>query len=107
MAEEEAMENQNALQRVMVNAAADAAYRSYLLAEPHKAIEKALGTAPPPSLRIRFLEKPSHLDALVVLPDVVPAAEELSLLELQASECFPLWTCYCTSLCTIVTHDDC
>jgi hypothetical protein len=69
-----------ALSRVLRRAAEDGAFRQRLLATPIEAIREEVGTVPP-QLRIKFIEKPEDLDALIVLPDAdsrrVLSTEEL------------------------------
>jgi hypothetical protein len=63
---------------ILSRAAWDPAFRAGLLAEPKRTIRNAFGVVIPEGFRIRFVEKGSDLDALVVLPDPNPAGPELS-----------------------------
>ena len=56
------------LQDVIERAGSDPAFRSRLLADPAAAIRHAFGVILPHDYRIRFIDQPAELDALVVLP---------------------------------------
>jgi hypothetical protein len=56
--------------QVAERAARDAGFRSALLDDPARALRETLGITLPPDYRIRFVERPRDLDALVVLPDL-------------------------------------
>ena len=58
------------LSAVLARAETDVAFRARLLTEPHRAIEDAFGIQVPHDFRLRFIERHSDVDALVVLPDV-------------------------------------
>ena len=73
---------QSGLAAVTLRAAFDRAFRSALLDDPRRAVREALGIELPPTLRLRFVEKPGDVDLLVVLPDVV-GDEPLSAAELE------------------------
>ena len=64
-------------------AGSDAGFRARLVADPHAAAREA-GVGLPPSVRVRFVEKPAGLDHLVVLPGLSAAPAELSLADLEA-----------------------
>ena len=66
------------LEAVCHRASMDGPFRSQLLADPASAIHSAFGVNLPDGFRIRFVEKEPGLDALVVLPDLHDADEELS-----------------------------
>ena len=73
-------------------------------------MEEVLGHLPDSGVRIAFVERPADIDVLVLLPDPAPPADALTPEELEAvaggdDDCW--WTCFCTNLCTGVTHDDC
>jgi hypothetical protein len=65
------------LQRVTERGATDPEFRAQLLADPKAAIHETFGVRVPHGFRIRFIEKGSDVDALVVLPDL-PTTGELS-----------------------------
>lgn len=67
-------EGDDLLQRVLALSVTDTAFRSRLLTDPEGAILDAFSVRVPGGYRVRFIEKPAELDALVVLPD--PAAPE-------------------------------
>lgn len=73
---------QSGLAAVTLRAAFDREFRSALLDDPRRAVREALGIELPPTLRLRFVEKPGDVDLLVVLPDVVEEAP-LSQAELE------------------------
>jgi len=58
------------LSAVLARAETDVAFRARLLTEPHRAIEDAFGIQVPQDFRLRFIERHSDVDALVVLPDL-------------------------------------
>ena len=58
------------LSAVLARAETDVAFRARLLTEPHRAIEDEFGIQVPPDFRLRFIERHSDVDALVVLPDL-------------------------------------
>jgi hypothetical protein len=60
--------------RVLTRAAVDAAFRQRLLSDPHGAIAEATGVVVPPAIRIRCIEQPRDVDALIVLPNQVDDA---------------------------------
>ena len=74
-------------------ATTDAAFRSQLLADPRSTIEKVAGQPLPPEFNIKFVEKDSNVDALIVLPDFVPHNSELSVDELEAVAGGDCWIC--------------
>jgi hypothetical protein len=57
------------LKEVMERAATDREFRARLLADPVAAIRVAFGVILPHNYRIKFMERPRDLDALIVLPD--------------------------------------
>lgn len=59
---------------VTMRAAFDRGFRSALMENPHRAIRESFGIELPPTLRLRFVEKPGDVDLLVVLPDLVDDA---------------------------------
>lgn len=58
------------LKEVLERAATDREFRVRLLADPVAAIRMAFGVILPHNYRIKFMERPRDLDALIVLPDV-------------------------------------
>ena len=64
-----------ALAIVMQRASTDRRFRDRLLTEPRDAIRDVFGIVIPESIRIQFIEKSRDIDALVVLPDFVTAAD--------------------------------
>jgi hypothetical protein len=56
------------LHAILSRAASDTMFRERLLAEPKGAIRDAFGLRIAEDYRIRFIEKPRGLDALIVLP---------------------------------------
>lgn len=58
------------LREVLERAATDRDFRGRLLADPVAAIRTAFGVILPHNYRIKFMERPRDLDALIVLPDV-------------------------------------
>jgi hypothetical protein len=57
------------LKEVLERAAEDREFRARLLSDPVSAIRMAFGVILPHDYRIRFMERPRELDALIVLPD--------------------------------------
>jgi hypothetical protein len=77
-----------ALDAVIARAETDTEFRAQLLSEPRVAIHAAFGVRIPDDFRIRFIERDSNIDALIVLPDLrmshpAAAAEELSEQDLE------------------------
>ena len=71
---------------VTARAATDAAFRRALLDDPARALRETLGIALPPGFRVRFVERPPELDALVVLPDFrAEGDDELTEEEMEAA----------------------
>ena len=66
----------DALSAVLARAETDVAFRTLLLIEPHRAIADAFGIHVPQDFRLRFIERHSDVDALVVLPDLRLAPSE-------------------------------
>jgi hypothetical protein len=62
---------------VVTRAALDRHFRRDLLADPHRAVRESFGMELPPGLRLKFIEKDSDVDLLVVLPDLVEGGEPL------------------------------
>jgi hypothetical protein len=73
-----------ALQSILDRASTDVAFRERLLTDPHDAILDAFGVTIPANFRIKFVERQPGVDALVVLPDKVTRAAELTDDELEA-----------------------
>ena len=62
--------NDDLLREVLERAATDRDFRARLLADPAAAIRMAFGVILPHNYRIKFIERPRELDALIVLPAV-------------------------------------
>ena len=60
--------NDDLLREVIERASSDREFRVRLLADPGSAIRHAFGVILPHNYRIRFIERPRELDALIVLP---------------------------------------
>lgn len=58
------------LREVLERATGDRAFRARLLSNPASAIRNEFGVIFPRDYRIKFIERPRDVDALVVLPDV-------------------------------------
>jgi hypothetical protein len=56
------------LREVINRASTDREFRARLLSDPAAAIRHAFGVILPHNYRIRFMERPRELDALIVLP---------------------------------------
>ncbi|HSU14669.1 NHLP leader peptide family RiPP precursor [Longimicrobium sp.] len=67
--------------QVAARAAHDADFRRALLHDPARALRETLGITLPAGYRVRFVERPRDVDALVVLPD--PERDELTDEELD------------------------
>jgi hypothetical protein len=105
-------DDEKLLEQVIARAATDADFRQRLLTAPGEAIKAATGVVIPSTFRVRFIERSSDVDALIVLPDLVDETAELSAEELEAvaggSIC---WTtcnnsCGTTNTCNGVTNVD-
>lgn len=97
------LDEQKILQDVSTRAAVDKEFRAKVLAEPHEALAEVAGMNVPSTFRIKFIEKTSDVDALIVLPDFVDNASELSPEELEAvaggvaeNDC---WVLSCVTSC--------
>ena len=75
--------NSDVLTAVLSRSETDVAFRQLLLTTPHTAIHDAFGVNIPVQLRLRFIERGSDVDALVVLPDLRVPVDELSDVELE------------------------
>lgn len=73
------------LQAITTRASTDIAFRKRLLTAPEAAIAEAFGVAMPTDVRVRFIEKPAGIDALIVLPDVQATERELDDDDLDAA----------------------
>lgn len=76
--------DQRALDAVVSRAATDPIFRAALLTEPRVAIQQAFGVRVPDDVRVKFIERPSDVDALIVLPDVRRADGELADADLES-----------------------
>ena len=65
------------LEKVISLATTDLAFRARLLADSAEAVRERFGVHVPGGFRVRFIEKPHDLDALIVLPDPVRQDGEL------------------------------
>lgn len=72
------------LREVLTRSAVDTDFRRQLLANPHQAVKEATGVALPADLKLRFVEQPTDIDALIVLPNVIAQQDELTPDELEA-----------------------
>lgn len=61
--------NEDTLNSVLARAATDWTFRQELIQSPRTALQRGFGVVIPPAFRIQFVERGSHLDALIVLPD--------------------------------------
>jgi hypothetical protein len=64
------------LREVIDRASTDREFRARLLADPVSAIRHAFGVILPHNYRIRFIERPRELDALIVLPSMEHELDE-------------------------------
>ena len=64
------------LREVIDRATTDREFRTRLLADPASAIRHAFGVILPHNYRIRFIERPRELDALIVLPSMGEELDE-------------------------------
>jgi hypothetical protein len=64
------------LREVVDRASTDREFRARLLSDPASAIRHAFGVILPHSYRIRFIERPRELDALIVLPSMGEELDE-------------------------------
>ncbi len=64
-------DERNILARVLTRSAVDAEFRRRLLSDPNAAVAEVIGDAFPNGFRVRFIEQPADLDALIVLPHVI------------------------------------
>lgn len=67
---------------ILSRAASDRTFRVALLNEPAGTIQTAFGVQVPHNYRLKFIERGTDVDSLIVLPDLV-AAGELSDDELE------------------------
>lgn len=67
------------LGEVIERACKDREFRSRLLADPAGAIRHAFGVILPHNYRVRFMECPRELDALIVLPPMEGELDEVDL----------------------------
>ena len=72
------------LREVLTRSSVDVEFRRALIADPHAAIKQATGVALPKELRLRFIEQPQDVDALVVVPNAIAQADDLTPEELEA-----------------------
>jgi hypothetical protein len=68
--------NDDLLREVIERAGTDRDFRTRLLADPAAAIRHAFGVILPHNYRIRFIERPRELDALIVLPSMNQELDE-------------------------------
>lgn len=74
----------SALEEVFRRSARDTGFRLRLLATPLLAVNEVVSPSVPGSARLGFIERPSNVDALFVLPDAVGRSADLSDAELEA-----------------------
>jgi hypothetical protein len=74
----------HALEAVVSRAATDATFRAALLTDPRGAIQQAFGVRIPADVRVRFVERPTDVDALIVLPDMRGTDGELTDSDLES-----------------------
>lgn len=67
------------LREVIDRASTDREFRTRLLTDPASAIRHAFGVILPHNYRIRFMERPRELDALIVLPAMHEELDEEDL----------------------------
>jgi hypothetical protein len=67
------------LREVIERATTDREFRARLLNDPAAAIRHAFGVILPHNYRIRFMERPRELDALIVLPAMGEELDEEDL----------------------------
>jgi hypothetical protein len=72
------------LREVLNRSAVDTEFRKKLIQDPHAAVKSAIGISLPSDLKVRFVEQPSDVDALIVLPNFIDQEEELTSDELEA-----------------------
>ncbi len=77
-------EGRSGLAAVVTRAALDRHFRIKLLADPHRAVRESFGVDLPRGLRLKFVEKESGVDLMVVLPDLVESMDQLDCEELDA-----------------------
>lgn len=71
-------DRQNVLTTLAARAAQDPAFRKKLLLDPHGAIGEVSDASIPTGLRIKFVEKDTDVDVMIVLPDLVLEDGELT-----------------------------
>ena len=69
---------------VLRRSAIDAEYRERLLENPRAAFKEETGIELPLGYNVQFAEKPDGVDDLIVLPNFIPEAAELTEEELEA-----------------------
>jgi hypothetical protein len=77
--------DKSGLEAVTARAALDPAFRQRLLQSPHLAIREAFGLELPGTFRIRFIERGSDVDLLVVLPEPIADVGEATEQELRGT----------------------
>ena len=77
-------QEQQVIEEVTRRAATDGTFRQQLLADPRGTIATLIGQPFPEHVKIKFVEKDAGYDAVIVLPDYVAGASELSAEELEA-----------------------
>ena len=90
---------QQALGVLTARAVTDGAFRTRLIADPHRAAREA-GIDLPPYARVRFDERPTGIDHVVVLPELAVTQPELSEEELDAVAGGTGGECGTCTLCT-------
>jgi hypothetical protein len=74
-------DKQQMMNAVLVRSAVDREFRQRLLDDPRSALKESFGLVLPDPFRIRFIERGTELDALVVLPDFKAGCEDGQLSE--------------------------
>jgi hypothetical protein len=94
---------------VLRRSAIDPEYRARLLADPRAAIQEETGFELPAGYRVQFAEKPEGVDDLIVLPNLIPDAAELTEEELEAiagGNCTVTCTCSaCSQSCAVTSGE--
>ena len=94
---------------VLRRSAIDPGYRERLLADPRAAIREETGIELPAGYNVRFAEKPEGVHDLIVLPNPIPEAAEVSEEQLEAvaggCDC-SLTACGCSACSATEGGDD-
>jgi hypothetical protein len=99
-------EERAVLSEITSKAAVDGVFRQKLLTNTRAAVAEVIGQDLPADFSVKFIEKDPGYDTVIVLPDLILEAQELSLDELEAvagGDCWFASDCMCTACC--VTGD--